>query len=262
MTIERFLATLPFQQASDREHMRAGLALAGLPAEAPRSGRPLICSEGGEPRRTANMPAPAASAHERPAQRPDRPPGGGAAPQPVRGRAADRRGRGPGRERWRLRHGRRARDRRAGQRPSADAEAQADPAAGRRPGTRSTSTPCRRAAGSATPSSTRSGSAKTGVLAAMLHWTVGLAGRDARFRAQLGRQPPPPRPLPPGARRQDRGVRRLRPHRPGGGGPRPGVRGMRVMAIAGRPRPLEPAPDWGWAARASSRTCSRPRISS
>ena len=38
MTIERFLATLPFQKASDRERMRAGLALAGLPPEAPREG--------------------------------------------------------------------------------------------------------------------------------------------------------------------------------------------------------------------------------
>ena len=47
MTIERFLATLPFQQASDREHMRAGLALAGLPAEAPRSGAAVDLSEGG-----------------------------------------------------------------------------------------------------------------------------------------------------------------------------------------------------------------------
>jgi adenylate cyclase len=38
MTIERFLATLPFQKASDRERMRAGLALAGLPPEAPGDG--------------------------------------------------------------------------------------------------------------------------------------------------------------------------------------------------------------------------------
>ncbi len=38
MTIERFLATLPFQKASDREHMRAGLAMAGLPADTPGAG--------------------------------------------------------------------------------------------------------------------------------------------------------------------------------------------------------------------------------
>ncbi len=39
MTIERFLATLPFQKPSDRERMRAGLAMAGLPPEAPGAGR-------------------------------------------------------------------------------------------------------------------------------------------------------------------------------------------------------------------------------
>jgi adenylate cyclase len=38
MTVERFLATLPFQKANDREHMRAGLAMAGLPAETPGPG--------------------------------------------------------------------------------------------------------------------------------------------------------------------------------------------------------------------------------
>jgi adenylate cyclase len=38
LTIERFLATLPFQKASDREHLRAGLAMAGLPAETPGAG--------------------------------------------------------------------------------------------------------------------------------------------------------------------------------------------------------------------------------
>ena len=54
MTIERFLATLPFQQASDREHMRAGLALAGLPAEAQHSGAAVDLSEG------AGAEAPAA----------------------------------------------------------------------------------------------------------------------------------------------------------------------------------------------------------
>jgi adenylate cyclase len=38
MTVERFLATLPFQKTSDREHIRAGLAMAGLPAEKPGEG--------------------------------------------------------------------------------------------------------------------------------------------------------------------------------------------------------------------------------
>jgi Tfp pilus assembly protein PilF len=38
MTIERFLATLPFQQPRDREQMRAGLAMAGLAAEEPGAG--------------------------------------------------------------------------------------------------------------------------------------------------------------------------------------------------------------------------------
>ncbi len=38
MTVERFLATLPFQKASDREHLRTGLAMAGLPAETPGAG--------------------------------------------------------------------------------------------------------------------------------------------------------------------------------------------------------------------------------
>ena len=99
------------------------------------------------------------------------------------------------------------------------------------------------------------------VLAAMLHWTVGLAGRDARFRA--GSWADSPRLLAPAARsaRQDRGLRRLRPHRPGGGGPRPGVRharhGDRRQAAAARAG----ARLAGRTGR-SSRTCSRPRISS
>ncbi len=38
LTIERFLATLPFQKASDRDRLRAGLAMAGLPAAAPGAG--------------------------------------------------------------------------------------------------------------------------------------------------------------------------------------------------------------------------------
>ena len=46
MTVERFLATLPFQQASDREHMRVGLVIAGLPAETPRSGAAVAPSAG------------------------------------------------------------------------------------------------------------------------------------------------------------------------------------------------------------------------
>ena len=82
------------------------------------------------------------------------------------------------------------------------------------------------------------------VLAAMLHWTVGLAGRGARFKAGSWADSP----------------RLLAPCRPELAGKTVGcvgyghigqavaVRarafGMRVMAIAGRPRPLEPAPDW------------------
>ncbi len=82
------------------------------------------------------------------------------------------------------------------------------------------------------------------VLAAMLHWTVGLAGRDVRFKAGSWADSP----------------RLLAPFRPELAGKTVGcvgyghigqavalrarAFGMRVMAIAGTPRPLEPAPDW------------------
>ncbi len=82
------------------------------------------------------------------------------------------------------------------------------------------------------------------VLAAMLHFTVGLAGRDQRFRAGSWADSP----------------RLAAPFRPELAGKTVGcigyghigravalrarAFGLRVMAIAARPRPLEPAPDW------------------
>ncbi len=82
------------------------------------------------------------------------------------------------------------------------------------------------------------------VLAAMLHGTVDLTGRGARFKAGSWDDSP----------------RRSAPFRPELAGKTVGcvgyghigqavaVRarafGMRVMAVVGRPRPLEPAPDW------------------
>jgi phosphoglycerate dehydrogenase-like enzyme len=82
------------------------------------------------------------------------------------------------------------------------------------------------------------------VLAAMLHWTVDLAGRDARFRAGSWADSP----------------RLSAPFRPELAGKTVGCIGyghigqavavraqafsMRVMALVSRPRPLEPAPDW------------------
>ena len=82
------------------------------------------------------------------------------------------------------------------------------------------------------------------VLAAMLHRTVDLAGRSARFKAGSWAESP----------------RLLAPFRPelagrtvgcigyGHIGQAVAVRarafGMRVMAVVGRPRPLDPAPDW------------------
>ncbi len=82
------------------------------------------------------------------------------------------------------------------------------------------------------------------VLAAMLHRTVDLAGRSARFKAGSWAESP----------------RLLAPFRPELAGKTVGcigyghigqavaVRarafGMRVMAVVGRPRPLDPAPDW------------------
>jgi phosphoglycerate dehydrogenase-like enzyme len=82
------------------------------------------------------------------------------------------------------------------------------------------------------------------VLAAMLHWTVGLAGRDARFRAGSWADSP----------------RLSAPFRPELAGKTVGcigyghigqavaararAFGMAVMAIVARPRPLAPAPDW------------------
>jgi phosphoglycerate dehydrogenase-like enzyme len=82
------------------------------------------------------------------------------------------------------------------------------------------------------------------VLAAMLHFTVGLAGRDQRFRAGSWADSPrlaaPFRPELAGRTVGCIGyghigravAQRARPF------------GLRVMAIAARPRPLEPAPDW------------------
>ncbi|MCC2663652.1 MAG: hypothetical protein K0S35_1574 [Geminicoccaceae bacterium] len=82
------------------------------------------------------------------------------------------------------------------------------------------------------------------VLAAMLHFTVGLAGRDQRFRAGSWADSP----------------RLAAPFRPELAGKTVGcigyghigravalrarAFGLRVMAIAARPRPLEPVPDW------------------
>jgi phosphoglycerate dehydrogenase-like enzyme len=82
------------------------------------------------------------------------------------------------------------------------------------------------------------------VLAAMLDWTVDLAGRSVRFKAGSWAESP----------------RLLAPFRPELAGKTVGcvgyghigqavalrarAFGMRVAAIVGRPRPLEPAPDW------------------
>ena len=82
------------------------------------------------------------------------------------------------------------------------------------------------------------------VLAAMLHWTVDLAGRNARFKAGSWAESPrlsaPFRPEVAGKTVGCVGYGHI--------GQAVAVRarafGMRVMAITGRPRPLEPAPDW------------------
>jgi phosphoglycerate dehydrogenase-like enzyme len=82
------------------------------------------------------------------------------------------------------------------------------------------------------------------VLAAMLHWTVGLAGRDARFRAGSWADSPrlsaPFRPELAGKTVGCIGYGHI--------GQAVAVRarafGTRVMAVVSRPRPLEPAPGW------------------
>jgi phosphoglycerate dehydrogenase-like enzyme len=82
------------------------------------------------------------------------------------------------------------------------------------------------------------------VLAAMLHWTVGLAGRDARFRAGGWADSPrlsaPFRPELAGKTVGCIGYGHI--------GQAVAVRarafGMGVMAVVSRPRPLEPVPDW------------------
>ena len=82
------------------------------------------------------------------------------------------------------------------------------------------------------------------VLAAMLHFTVGLAGRDQRFKAGSWTDSPrlaaPFRPELAGKTVGCIGyghIGRAVAHRARGFG-------LRLMAIAARPRPLEPAPDW------------------